>query len=241
MQRSEAIKIYNWLWFAPFVTVPTIIFLSIVFYFMFDNGFVGAFLVSSGWHLVLIVQVLQQQDKYVRWHGKQALVLAGFQTTVPLFYIVSYLTENMDEFELFGFIFPLGIVWLFGTLWGQGQAKQGVCTLMKLFGEDAPIDTETAKTLPKPIKQNPDDLENIVRYSKDNQKRANAIYGLMQLGMVESFDGSPPPNLTVKNLETLVTASQEEPSKPGGCLTPLLWVGGILLILFFLCRFYIAF
>ena len=241
MQRTEAIKTYRWLWFAPFLTVPTIIFLSIIFYFNFDNPFVGALIVSSAWHIILLIPVVLEEDEYLRWHGKQALVLAGLQTTVPLLYIISYRNGNMDEFDILGFIFPLAVVWLFGTLWGQGQAKKDVCSLMNWFGGDAYIEQEPAPIQVQPPKLNPDDLENVIRYSKDMKKRAGAVFGLMQLGMVESLDGSELPEIPSLNLEAPALAATQASNKSGGCSTAILWIGGILLILFIMCRLFIAF
>jgi hypothetical protein len=130
-------------------------------------------------------------------------------------------------------------VWLFGTLWGQGQAKQGVCSLMQLFGGEVEINEQDFIADKKSAhKLNADELENIIRFSKEKQKRAEAIYSLMELGMVETLDGS---TLKLPAMQVDKRNGSIAPDKSGGCSQAALWVGGLLLVLFFLCRFIVNF
>jgi len=146
-------KWYRWLWFSPLLTIPTLVFLV-----LYDLGYelicrgnwqrcdhdlaylVTGLIAISGsalWHLVLLNPALNKQNGFVRWHGRQALLLAGIRTAVPVaFLIYDYVEGGYGDIMLWS-IPVLIVVWLFGTLWGQGQAKRGDCALMRWTGHAA--------------------------------------------------------------------------------------------------------
>jgi len=152
-------KIYRWLWLSPFLTVPSIVFL--VFnepgYELICGGnwrgcdsslsqlVTGLFAVlgSGLWHLVLLPSAFNTKSEFVRWHGRQALLLAGIRTAVALgilfFYINGY-------YQILGLsLLILIVIWFFGTMVGQGQAASGECSLMRRAGHGAglPLPTKT--------------------------------------------------------------------------------------------------
>ncbi len=91
---------YWWLWLSPFITIPSAIFIGLnepgyelicggnwrncdYAFASLVSGLI-AVLGSALWHLVLLVPALDKQSEFVRWHGRQALLLAGIRTAVQL-------------------------------------------------------------------------------------------------------------------------------------------------------------
>jgi hypothetical protein len=78
-------------------------------------------------------------------------------------------------------------VWLFGTLWGQKQAGRGECSLAKWLGEEISLaPPELAVVIGGD--EDPDALVEVIRFSRDTQKRKTALLELAKLGMVEGLD-----------------------------------------------------
>ena len=186
MEHKMAGKVYRWLWWSPLLTVPTNI--LILFW---DPGYelnccsraveeritgITAIVISALWHLVLLGPAINKKSLLVRWHGRQAIVLAGLRTAIPLLAVL-----------LFGFwglifaIFALMLVWLAGTMLGQEEAKKGICSLARWFGH--------AKELPGPPVPTTEEeiqlLVKIIRFSKDQEARSEALDRLETLGVVE--------------------------------------------------------
>jgi hypothetical protein len=98
-----------------------------------------AVLGSALWHLILLLPALNKESEFVRWHGRQALLLAGVRTVVPLV-LGGVFGFELDwwggyyEFRALSSVPILVLVWFFGTLWGQRQATRGDCSLMRWLG-----------------------------------------------------------------------------------------------------------
>ena len=211
MEKRKARNWYWWLWLSPMVTIPSLILLMLSFYLFYDSGYeiicggtrvncdydmaervniLIAVLGSALWHLILLFPALNKESEFVRWHGRQALLLAGVRTAVPL---VFGLLFGFEE-EALLFTPVLIAVWFFGTLWGQIQAARGDCSLMRWLGraealpspERAAEPVQTAKLKPAQIAESdPEALVDIIRYSRDPQQRGKALWELEQRGMVE--------------------------------------------------------
>jgi len=81
-------------------------------------------------HLILLVPALNKKSAFVRWHGRQALLLAAVRTVVPLAFVAAFGSGGLALLAV-----PiLIVVWAVGTLIGQRQAARGLCTLMRWFG-----------------------------------------------------------------------------------------------------------
>lgn len=175
---QRAANWYRWLWLSPFVTIPTLI------YLYFDSWDFGwAILGSALWHLILLIPLLDKQSEFVRWQGRQALSLAGLRTLIPFMLTLLY----GDTGAMVSIPFLIAI-WLGGTLWGQGQAKRGDCSLMRWFGrEEALPGPETKQTSLKASELNPDALVKIIRYSDSRKNRRLALFELKKRDMVEEF------------------------------------------------------
>ena len=127
MNKDAAHNWYRWVWFSPLTTIPTLAY----FYLGEGEDFSLAIFLSAGWHLVLLIPSLNKEDKFIRWHGRQARLLAGLRT----------LTALIFSEALFFNTLLLVTIWFFGTRWGQKQAKLENCSLVRWVLKAQPITT----------------------------------------------------------------------------------------------------
>ena len=178
MQIFEARKWYRWLWWSPLITVPTSIVVGIWNYFYGEWDGIPV-VVFALWHLILLRPAMDRERPFVRWHGRQALLLAGLQT---VFVAVFWFTEGEGSFALLLLI----IVWLFGTLWGQRQAARGDCSTLRWFARDQ------AKAILAAVEGEKDDKQTnnliyAIRFGYSHEQREAALAELEALDMVETL------------------------------------------------------
>jgi hypothetical protein len=89
-----------------------------------------AVLGSSAWHLILLFPAFDRKSAFVRWHGRQALLLAGVRTAVPLLFVLAF----GRSWHLVWGLPILVAVWFAGTLLAQREAARGLCSLMRWCG-----------------------------------------------------------------------------------------------------------
>jgi hypothetical protein len=143
-------KWYRWLWLSPLLTIPTLVLLTMLSWLFCNEFWSGcyhprndlitgmvALFGSALWHLILLVPALNQQSAFVRWHGRQALLLAGIRTVLPALFVLFHFGVVEDSEGVLWAIPILIAFWFFGTLWGQRQAARGDCWLMRWAGEGA--------------------------------------------------------------------------------------------------------
>ena len=167
MEKEIARNWYWWLWLSPLVTALTLAWFAT----LYQEPAVTPLSVlgSSLWHLILLFPTFNRKSEFVRWHGRQALLLAGVRTVVPLGFVFGFGTDDPALISI-----PVLIaVWFFGTLWGQRQAARGKCGLMRWFGR--------ADAQPSHV----DALVDVIRFSRDPEERDKALAKLQELGMVE--------------------------------------------------------
>jgi uncharacterized membrane protein len=134
-ERRIARNWYWWLWLSPLLTMPTLLFLFLAFAYAGQDHVGGSIAVlgSALWHLVLLIPALNKRSEFVRWHGRQALLLAGAMTVLLLVFAFDSgaipLYGTADDLLYFAFA-----VWFFGTLVSQRQAARGDCSLMRCLG-----------------------------------------------------------------------------------------------------------
>jgi hypothetical protein len=196
MEIQTARKWYRWLWFSPILTVPTL-FLALEFVgsiaysregwginFWFKIVPLIAVGISSLWHLILLIPANDKHHPFVKWHGRQALFLAGLRTAVPIIFILVLGDSILQSISIL-LLIP---IWLFGTLWGQRQAARGDSSLMRWTGRE--------DILPAPQEEIKGDavgeisievLETTLRSSEDPQKRQAALEELEKRGLVENL------------------------------------------------------
>jgi hypothetical protein len=129
LEKQTARNWYWWLWLSPLITLLTLAWLAT----LYEEPALTpvSVLGSSVWHLILLVPALSRKSEFVRWHGRQALLLAGVRTAVPLGFVAAF--GSSWGWELLA-IPVLVVVWFVCTLLGQLEAARGLCTLMRWFG-----------------------------------------------------------------------------------------------------------
>jgi hypothetical protein len=200
--RQKARKWYFWLWLSPLLTIPTLMLLLAAYdeyiydlvcpHVWQDCNYViayrlqGLFAVdfSALWHLVLLIPMRDKESSFVRWHGRQEMLIAGLRTAVPLAFIVVF---NSELPALLSILLLLPI-WFFGTLWGQRQAARGDCSLARWSGRTNILPGPPPKVeADHVVEQSNQELVDIVRFSCDPEKRQAALDQLSERGLVENL------------------------------------------------------
>jgi hypothetical protein len=178
MDRVRAKNWYFWLWASPLLTIPT---LGIILLIQPGYGLTLPILASALWHLILLIPALNTQAPFVRWHGRQAMLLAGARTAVALAF-----GPILEQWALA--VLALIVVWSVGTLWGHRQAARGDCSMMRWAGHgeelyDLQRADQEAKAELEELRL--DRLLDIVRFSRDPTRRESAVSELERQGMVD--------------------------------------------------------
>jgi hypothetical protein len=141
-----------------------------------------AVLCSAAWHLILLVPARDKEYAFVRWHGRQALLLAGVRTAVPA--VLGLLIGGYGPLLAIPILL---VIWFGGTLWGQLQAARGECSLMQRSGQEALTARREAEEDRLVRKRETQALVETVRFSRDSEERKRAIAELSRRGMVEAL------------------------------------------------------
>jgi len=199
MESRKARNWYWWLWLSPLLTVPTLAFflLQEPGYDLVCRGTWGscdwgaaeratvlvAVLASALWHLVLLIPALNKEHPFVRWHGRQALLLAVVRTAVPLGFGLAF---GLYDYGALLFIPVQIVVWFAGTLWGQLQAARGRCSLMRWLGQGEMLASlQRADEEAEPADPEVEALMAVIQSSHDVEARRRATVQLKKLGKVE--------------------------------------------------------
>jgi hypothetical protein len=180
-----------------------------------------AILGSALWHLVLLSSTRDPQRALVRWHGRQALALAGMRTIVPMGGTIFFALSN----EYIGVIvtfFILIIIWSAGTLIGQEEAERGECSLARWLGREAELPPKPVKTpaavresVPEDTLQEVDRLVAVIRFSDDRQLRKKALEKCSEKGIVATayFDDQERSEMNVSGskVDTLIRVIRHSP------------------------------
>jgi hypothetical protein len=128
VEKRTARNWYWWLWLSPLVTLLTLFWLMTLHP---EAAFTPLAVLGSALpHLILLLPVLSRKSEFVRWHGRQALLLAGVRTVVPLVFAALFGSQSYSLLAV-----PILIaVWAIGTARGQLQAARGLCALMRWLG-----------------------------------------------------------------------------------------------------------
>jgi hypothetical protein len=128
VETQTARNWYWWLWLSPLATLLTLAWLMT----LHPEGAINPLTIlgSALPHLILLIPALKGKSAFVRWHGRQALLLAAARTVVPLAFVTAFGSEGLALLAV-----PiLFVIWAIGTLRGQLQAARGFCDLMRWFG-----------------------------------------------------------------------------------------------------------
>jgi hypothetical protein len=187
---------YVWLWLSPILTVPTLLITDSFGELLYSLTCGGAWrcnniivqrairlaavALSALWHLILLTWARDRRI-FVRWHGRQALALAGLRTAVAL--LAEFLPSPYAALPI------LIIIWLVGNLWGQAEVRLGECSLMRWTGHAEELEAWRCRCRGHGTgtEVDPDALIDIIRTGSDPAARQLALDQLEELGMVESL------------------------------------------------------
>jgi hypothetical protein len=130
------------------------------------------------WHLVLLFPALGGHGVFVRWHGRQALLIGWIRTLAALAFAALSVGFLCNLVQI--------VLWFFTSLWGQQQAAGGNCSLMRWAGHGSGLPLPVDRVPPA----SPDDgtaLLEIIRHSPNPERRRMALGQLEKLGWVETF------------------------------------------------------
>ena len=204
-ERTQAKKWYRWLWLSGFLTLPTLgAILAMEPGARLICGASGswscgaqrelaqtislllAVFGSALWHLILLFPATDKESSFVRWHGRQGLLLAAVRTVLAFVLGLALNATHASAGVLAALV--LILVWLAGTIWGQGQAAHGDCSLMRWTGHEEELaELQAAEQEAEAEAQNLriNKLLAIIRQSRDLHERHMAVSELKKRGMVD--------------------------------------------------------
>lgn len=193
---EKAKGLYLWLWLAPILQL---------FAAPFVGGFVSVLMPKNvNWlwsvavtalvlglaHLRLLLPAIDAKSEFVRWHARQAFLIATIQTLIlPVALIAGVYQSDSNGIACLGAV-AAPIFWFVSNIRGRDNAARGDCTLMRWSGHGAIL------PLPAEIGLDPaasasssraDDLVQIIRTSRNESARRTALGDLQKLGLVEEL------------------------------------------------------
>ena len=90
----------------------------------------SAILGSALWHLVLLKPAFDKESQFVRWHGRQALLLTGLRVFVLLLLFTLFGLDSGTVFVPLLMVL-LFYLWWVEPSWGRRQVERGDCSLMR--------------------------------------------------------------------------------------------------------------
>lgn len=128
--------VYWWLFVSPLITVPWMAFnLASLRYSVPASDYVWAALWPALAHGVLLFG-LRSRYLYARRHAQQALLLVVLRAGSTALFLG--LSEG-GEGGICLWVIVNGLLWLWGSRWGQGQVKRGECWLIHWRLDDAEL------------------------------------------------------------------------------------------------------
>ncbi len=123
---KQAKRFYKWLWWSPVLLVPTTAVLLLLNDWFFNSEEWKIFAFSAIWHLAfLVLPALGHKVTFVRWHARQALLIALIFTLLQIF---------INAFFVGGLIICAYVIHFLITLWGFLQIDQGENWFANWFG-----------------------------------------------------------------------------------------------------------
>jgi len=200
--KKTAHRVYSWLFFSSFLTVPIFLLSAANTYsHSTNNERVLTALVPLILHLPLLLG-LTSKSGFVYRHTQQGILLIALRAGMAS--LAALNVEDHIDYALLLFVFGNGGLWLIGSIVGLSQVSNGKCWFMEYKGEKL-LAPETVK-LEKPGNTlNDKELEDMLKFldapgvttarqkamhafrtgTPEIKKRAIAV--LSQLGEVEKF------------------------------------------------------
>ncbi len=184
-EKQLAKDAYSWLRASPLLTVITYFFL-----YSFSNNHIIAILGSALWHLLLLQYINNKESDFVRWHGRQALGLAGIRTLLPLTFLFLDKIVQSDGCLYSWVIVVLIFLWLVNTPWGNKQVENGTCWLAQRMNHTitSPADKILEEILSEIPSQRPTLSFNELLLDLQSEDTVTRISAIMKLNSAEQLN-----------------------------------------------------
>ncbi len=132
-EKSTASRVYTWLFFSSFITVPFFVIMIASSYSggSSTNKQVLQALLPLIFHLPLLLG-LTSQSRFVYRHTQQGVLLIALRAIIAA---VALTIGDYPDDGLWLFLLGNGLLWFFGSIWGWVQVNRGECWWMKQKGE----------------------------------------------------------------------------------------------------------
>ena len=142
-EKKTARRVYAWLFWSSFLTVPIFIIAIISAYDSSVNGLVFAALTPLILHTPLLFG-LSSKSSFVYRHTQQGILLIALRAGLASLAVSG---GSYPDDGLWLFLLGNGTLWLFGTIWGLNQISRSDCWLMRRKGEGIDIAVDKAGNL----------------------------------------------------------------------------------------------
>jgi hypothetical protein len=130
-EKKTARRVYAWLFWSSFLTVPIFIIAIASAYDSSVDGLVFAALTPLVLHIPLLFG-LTSKSRFVYRHTQQGILLIALRAGLAS---LAVSVGRYPDDGLWLFLLGNGTLWLFGSIWGRNQISRNDCWLMRRKGE----------------------------------------------------------------------------------------------------------
>ena len=142
-EKKTARRVYAWLFWSSFLTVPIFIIAIASAYDSSVDGHVFAALTPLILHIPLLFG-LTSKSRFVYRHTQQGILLIALRAGLAS---LAVSVGRYPDDGLWLFLLGNGMLWLFGSIWGRNQISRNDCWLIRRKGERISVAIDKAGNL----------------------------------------------------------------------------------------------
>ena len=142
-EKKTARRVYAWLFWSSFLTVPIFIIAIASAYDSSVDGLVFAALTPLILHIPLLFG-LTSKSRFVYRHTQQGILLIALRAGLAS---LAVSVGRYPDDGLWLFLLGNGMLWLFGSIWGRNQISRNDCWLIRRKGERISVAIDKAGNL----------------------------------------------------------------------------------------------
>ena len=142
-EKKTARRVYAWLFWSTFLTVPIFIIAIASAYDSSVDGLVFAALTPLILHIPLLFG-LTSKSRFVYRHTQQGILLIALRAGLAS---LAVSVGRYPDDGLWLFLLGNGTLWLFGSIWGRNQISRNDCWLIRRKGEGISVAIDKAGNL----------------------------------------------------------------------------------------------
>jgi len=142
-EKKTARRVYAWLFWSTFLTVPIFIIAIASAYDSSVDGLVFAALTPLILHIPLLFG-LTSKSRFVYRHTQQGILLIALRASLAS---LAVSVGRYPDDGLWLFLLGNGTLWLFGSIWGRNQISRNDCWLIRRKGEGISVAIDKAGNL----------------------------------------------------------------------------------------------